>query len=125
MHRTLLVLCLLANFGLVLMPLSTLHAHIDQEHLAVQVHGGHDHDFGGSVSEEGSAHVVDLQISALARAVGTLDWTHWLPLFCVAVVLFANASLSTSLLRPPPPTHPPNSRSRFFQPPLRGPPNFR
>lgn len=122
MRRVLLVLSLLAVVSLVLMPLSTLHAHLDDDHHATEVHGGHQHDFDPGAAEVESDVVMDLQITASDRGTRAIEWTQWLPLLAVTAVLLSASLLLASRVRPRAPDIPPLLRRSFWQPPLRGPP---
>lgn len=122
MRRLVLALCLLLNISFALVPFSALHAHVDSDHHATQVHGGHDHDLGTGNSDHDPHHVVDLGFAFSDHGSGAMTWTHWLPLACSVVLLVTRSGLASVLLRPPASENPPPSPRDYWHPPLRGPP---
>lgn len=116
------ILCWAVSLSFVLMPYSTLHAHVaDHDH--THVHGGHVHDFdSGHDDAKPVDQVVKISVAATTANLAISDWTDWLPLVCVVVVLAAGLPFVTRILRPPSRDSEPISRRPHHLPPLRGPP---
>jgi hypothetical protein len=124
MHRLpRLVLCWVVSLSFVLIPYSTLHAHVtDQDD--THVHGGHVHDFDGGHDVKSVDQVVKITVTAATPSPATGDWTAWLPLICVVGLLIFSLPFVTAILRPPKRNSEPIPRRPHSQPPLRGPPAF-
>jgi hypothetical protein len=118
LHRV--VVCSMMCISWVLMPYSTLHAHVD-DHDHTHVHGGHVHDFGKEYDLKHADQVVPISVTAATSPTG-LDWTHWLPIFYVLTGLALALPFLTAILRPPERDSEPIPRRFHWQPPLRGPP---
>jgi hypothetical protein len=118
-----LVLCWAVSLSFVLMPYSTLHAHVaDDEH--THVHGGHLHDFDFSHDAKPIDQVVKISVAATSPNPALWDWTNWLPVISVVVLLALSLPFVTRILRPPSRASEPIPRRPHCQPPLRGPPAF-
>ena len=118
-----LVLCSVVSLSFVLMPYSTLHAHVaDHEH--THVHGGHLHDFDSDHDVRAVDEVVKISVAATTSSPSTPDWTDWLPLIYVVALLSLGVPFVTAILRPPARESEPIPRRPHRQPPLRGPPTF-
>jgi len=116
-----LVLCWVVSLSFVLMPYNTLHAHIgDHEH--AHVHGGHLHDFDAGHDAQPVDQVVKISVAATNTNPATANWTDWLPVLCVVVLLAAGLPFVTRILRPPSRDSEPIPRRPHRQPPSRGPP---
>jgi hypothetical protein len=116
-----LVLCSAVSLSFVLMPYSTLHAHVaDREH--THVHGGHAHDFDSGRDAEPVDQVVKISVAATTPNPATWDWSDWLPLVCVVTLLSFSLPFVKVILRPPARDSEPIPRRAHRQPPLRGPP---
>jgi hypothetical protein len=116
-----LLLCSVVSLSFVLMPYSTLHAHVaDHEH--THVHGGHLHDFDSSHDAKPVDQVVKISVAATSTNPATLDWTDWLPVVGIVVLLVSGLPFVTRILRPPSRDSEPIPRRPHRQPPLRGPP---
>ncbi len=136
MRRLDYIICTLFSLGLLLGPMTTLHAHVsdhehEHEHEQVSVHGGHthylvvDHDHLQALAddhdEHASDHVIDLQLDS-TQGGSSQPWVKWLVLMVAVALLILPAQLLTGLRpltrfrsRPPSPyPHP--------LPLLRGPP---
>jgi hypothetical protein len=124
MHRLpRLVLCWAVSLSFVLMPYSTLHAHVaDHEH--THVHGGHAHDFDSDRDAKPVDQVVKISVAATTPNPATWDWSDWLPVICVVALLSFSLPFVTAILRPPARDSEPIPRRPHRQPPLRGPPAF-
>ena len=121
MRRLLLTLCLLANVSFVLAPLSMLHAHVDSEESATEIHGGHAHDVVSDTARVEDGGIVDLEVASLHRGTRASNWTHWLPLPIVAAILaWTPLQIAFTPRRRTPDI--PILRLRSFWHPLRGPP---
>jgi hypothetical protein len=117
------IVCLLVSFSFMLMPYSTLHAHVpDEEH--THVHGGHLHDFDTSQDVKPIEQVVKISVNATTSSPAIWDWTDWLPVICIVVLLPSSVPFVTRILRPPSRASEPIKRRPHSQPPLRGPPAF-
>ena len=69
-----LVLCWAVSLSFVLMPYSTLHAHVaDHEH--THVHGGHVHDFDSDHDAKPVDQVVKISVAATTPSLATWHWT--------------------------------------------------
>jgi hypothetical protein len=118
-----LVLSWAVSLSFVLMPYSTLHAHVaDDEH--THVHGGHAHDFDSDRDVRSVDEVVKMSVAATTSSPSTLGWTNWLPLIYVVALLSLSVPFVTAILRPPARDSEPIPRRPHRQPPLRGPPTF-
>jgi hypothetical protein len=118
-----LILCWAVSFSFVLMPYSTLHAHVaDREH--AHVHGGHLHDFASNPDAKPVDQVVKISVAATRTNPATWDWTDWLPVVCIVVLVASGLPFVTRILRPPSRDSEPIPRRPHRQPPLRGPPAF-
>lgn len=116
-----LILGWVMSISVVLMPYSTLHAHVsDPEH--THVHGGHVHDFDSDHDVRPVDQVVKISIAATTISPAGWDWTDWLPVVCVVAVLALSQPFVTMILRPPSRDSDPAPRRTYRQPPLRGPP---
>jgi hypothetical protein len=118
LHRA--VVCWMMCISFVLMPYSTLHAHVD-DHEHMHVHGGHVHDFDKGYDLKHADQVVPVTVTATTGPTG-LDWTSWLPIFYVLTGLALALPFLTAILRPPARDSEPIPRRFHWQPPLRGPP---
>lgn len=116
------VLCWLVSLTFVLMPYSTLHAHV-ADHEPTHVHGGHVHDFDSSHDSKPVDHVVKISVAATSTSPA-VAWTDWLPVISVVVLLALSLPFVTRILRPPLRASEPIPRRPHRQPPLRGPPTF-
>jgi hypothetical protein len=117
------VLCWLVSLSFVLMPYSTLHAHVaDHEH--THVHGGHLHDFDSSHDSKPVDQVVKISVAVTSTSPAALGWTDWLPVISVVVLLALSLPFVTRILRPPSRASEPIPLRPHRQPPLRGPPAF-
>ena len=112
--------CLLVSVGLVLSPLSTLHAHVT-DHTHTHIHGGHAHDLTGD-HDKLPTQVVDLKASPSDFAPAKVTWADWAPLFFVLALVCAWAPPLVTFLRHPRRDTEPILRLSFRVPPLRGPP---
>lgn len=111
------------SISFILMPYSTLHAHIsDHEH--THMHGGHVHDLEPDHDAPSVDQVVQVNVAAATVSTPTFDWADWLPIVCIVAVLSLCRPLLTSILRPPSRDSEPIPRRSYRQPPLRGPPFF-
>jgi hypothetical protein len=120
MRRHRAIVCWMLCISFILMPYSTLHAHVD-EHEHMHVHGGHVHDFDKGYDTKHADQVVPVSVAATPSPT-VLDWTSWLPLVYVLTALGLALPLLTAILRPPARDSEPIPRRTCWQPPLRGPP---
>jgi hypothetical protein len=118
-----LVLCWVMSVSFMLMPHSTLHAHVS-EHEHTHVHGGHVHDFDRDHDVRSVDHIVKISVAATTATPAGFDWTVWLPIVCVLTLLSLSLPFVTAILRPPSRDSEPIRRRPFWQPPLRGPPSI-
>lgn len=117
------LLLVILSFGIALMPLSTLHAHVGSDHHESALHGGHVHAGDLGQDDHGFNSVIDLSVAVADRGAGAFSWTNWLPLIVSLAVLWLGRPYLTAILRPPPTAvQLPRTRTYFLQPPLRGPP---
>jgi hypothetical protein len=117
-----LVLCYLMSVSFVLMPYSTLHAHLS-DHDQVHVHAGHVHDLDHHGDTRSLDQVVNVSVSAAASSSPGHDFVIWLPVLCAVALLALALPFLTSILRPPSRDTEPIPRRSHRQPPLRGPPS--
>ena len=120
-----LVACCVVSLSFMLMPYSTLHAHVsDLEHS--HLHGGHVHDLAPDEHDVRSVDQV-VQISVATTHLNPLvawDSVDWTPVLCVLAFLALSLPFLTLILRPPARDSEPIPRRTFRHPPLRGPPVF-
>ncbi len=145
MRRPALLLSLLASLSLVLTPFGMLHAHIDNNHEQVFVHGGHSHDLDLHQDHQAQGTVQSCCEYSDVDGFVHPDFDHSTVVHVVQLDSAADQAtqhpikfgkvISGSNKRPPDPPHHvtsiqhfPSSDRGFFRyrtylhPPLRGPP---
>lgn len=116
-----LILCWAVSLSFVLMPYDTLHAHV-AEHEHTHVHGGHLHDFDFNRDAEPTDQIVKISVAATSSSPALWDWTDWLPVVSVVILLTLSLPFLARILGPPSRGSEPISRRPHSRPPLRGPP---
>ena len=129
-RKLLVLICLLANLGLMLIPFDSTHAHVAADHghtHAPDVHGGQSHDFDLFVDADDTDQVVvDLKPELTSQITFQSAFSSYgIPLACTVVLLLAVAQLCVRLIAPHrSDPRPLPRRGGHWRPPLRGPPAF-